>query len=162
MKIQHGMVVKMKNQGFTLLELLAVVAIIAILATISIPLLKKQRALSSLDKNTISLKTALKEAKQQAIITNSVVKLDLTGQSQNSDTVVNWIATGSALIKGEAVYFFNPKGYMQASATDKTPIKKQEFVICDSSKSDSKFMRKLDLSYMAAIVDSGTMRGCDE
>lgn len=75
----------MKTKGFTLLEALIVCVIMGIIGTISIPQIIPYLSELSLNKNTLTLEQAVKEARSTALKKSRLIYIDFSQATTNHD-----------------------------------------------------------------------------
>lgn len=152
----------MRCKGFTLFELITVVALIGIITLMASPMYSNLAVNQNIEESTSDLISVLNRARSKAIIEKRVIQVNLNSYDSNTETTLNWYPSGSStLVKSTTTtIYFGANGFSQKSTTDKDPTAELNFVVCNGPLSSATISRRISLSYLGSISDSGAIGGC--
>jgi type IV fimbrial biogenesis protein FimT len=137
--------VKMKQGGFTLIELIVTLAVLAIIASFAAPSLGNMLSQQNLNKSSRELTAILSQARAKAALERREVTVQLNSTAVNDDETLNWSAEGQAVLTSRTTSIvFLPTGLVQGAVGDTT------FTICDSA-TDAQSSRTISISRMGTI-----------
>ena len=136
---------KIKQGGFTLIELIITMAVMAIIAMIAAPSLANMLSQQNLNKSSRELAAILSQARSKAAIERREVTVQLGSTAVNDDDTLNWAPQGdSILITPITSIVFLPTGLVGNAVGDTV------FTICDST-SNPRNSRTVSISRMGTI-----------
>jgi type IV fimbrial biogenesis protein FimT len=137
--------VKMKQGGFTLIELIVTLAVLAIIASFAAPSLGNMLSQQNLNKSSRELTAILSQARAKAALERREVTVQLNSNALNTPEQLNWSAEGQAVLTSRTTSIvFLPTGLVQGAVGDTT------FTICDSA-TDAQSSRTISISRMGTI-----------
>ena len=136
---------KIKQGGFTLIELIVTLAVFAIVASIAAPSLGNMISQQNLNKSSRELAAILSQARAKAALERREVTVQLNSTAVNDDDTLNWSPDGqAALTTTTTSIVFLPTGLVQGAVGDTT------FTICDSA-TDAQKSKTISISRMGTI-----------
>lgn len=152
----------MKSKGFTLFELITVLALIGIITLMAAPMYSNLAVNQNIEESSSNLISVLNRARSKAIIEKRVIQVNLNSYNANTETTYNWSPSGTAtLVKStNTTIYFGANGFSQKSSTDKDPTAELNFVVCNGPLTSATVSRRITLSYLGSMSDSGTIGGC--
>lgn len=137
----------LKIRGFTLLELIVTMAITAIIATLAAPTFGDMQRGQNLNKSQQELIAVLNEARSKAVLERQEVVVRLNNNTANTATQLNWMPTGSAILKSGSplTITFRMNGLVNSTTST-------SFIICDQLS--GKKSKTVVISKMGAIQNS--------
>ena len=136
---------KIKQGGFTLIELIVTMAVLAIIASFAAPSFGNMLNQQNLNKSSRELAAILSQARAKAALERRRVTVQLNSTAANADNLLNWAPTGQAvLITNPASIVFMPNGLIENAVGDTS------FRICDSA-TNGRNAKTISVSRMGTI-----------
>lgn len=136
---------KIRQGGFTLIELIVTMAVLAIIASFAAPSLANMLSQQNLNKSSRELVAILSQARSKAAIERRSVTVQLNSTAANNQDTLNWAPTGQAvLLTNPASIVFMPNGLIENAVGDTS------FRICDSA-TNSRNAKTISVSRMGTI-----------
>ena len=145
----YGENMRVRGNGFTLIELMVTIAVLAIIAMMAAPSFGAMIERYKLKKNTEELINVLKEARAKSIVDVNEVTLNLNSDAPNSGSTINWKATSPVRLKTNAnnQIKFNSKGFYVADFS--------EIELCQKIGTSPSIKIKLDKFGKVEKVETG-------
>ena len=137
---------KIKQGGFTLIELIVTMAVLAIIASFAAPSFGNMLNQQNLNKSSRELAAILSQARAKAALERRQVTVRLNSTALNTPNILNWAPTGKAVLmmtNPEPIVFM-PNGLIQGAVGD-TSLR-----ICDSA-TNGRNAKTISVSRMGTI-----------
>ncbi|MGP5646769.1 pilus assembly FimT family protein [Psychrobacter celer] len=105
--------IKMRNSGFTLIELMVTIAVLAIIVSIAAPSISTQLANQRVKATTATLVSALKEAKAESLIRRQSITVAYNNNTTNTGTIRITAANSNQV----ATYHYDAKSTIKVGST---------------------------------------------
>ena len=136
---------KMKQGGFTLIELIVTMAVLAIIASFAAPSFGNMLNQQNLNRSVRDLAGTLAQARAKAALERRPVTVRLNSEIPDTDNQLNWSAQGQAILTSNTnSVVFLPTGLIQNAAGDIA------LTICDSG-TNGKSSKTISISRMGTI-----------
>ena len=141
----YGENMRVRGNGFTLIELMVTIAVLAIIAMMAAPSFGTMTNKQNLNKSSRELVAVLTQARAKAALERRLVTVQLNSNASDIPGQLNWAPSGKANLKtAPASIVFLPNGLIQNAIGDTA------FIICDNA-TDPKYSKTISISRMGTI-----------
>lgn len=136
---------RVRGNGFTLIELMVTIAVLAIIAMMAAPSFGTMLNTQNLNKSSRELTAVLSQARSKAALERRQVTVQLNSTAANTINQLNWSPTGQARLNTRPISIvFLPNGLIQNAVGNTV------FTICDHATSP-KHSKTISISRMGVI-----------
>lgn len=141
---------RVRGNGFTLIELMVTIAVLAIIAMMAAPSLGAMINKQNLNKSSSELIATLSKARAKAALERREITVAIGSLAEDNDDLLNWAPSGKSNVKSGANIIFMPNGLVRSPTTNTVIASDTTFVICENGN-NSTLSKTIVVSRMGSV-----------